>query len=672
MKVSRQRGGSGRAWRLLFVACLLVVGAVDAVLLQLGASYFSGGFNGVYIRRLPLVASFVVGSLAQDAWMILGVWAVLVPACGLLRLRPIQTFVASALAALAVPLLADFVRYQLHHVLGNLAGFGSLWALAGPDLPSALAEAVSYLPPASAPLLALVLVVPALIAVAPRLERHVRREVFTPPRPKRLWGGFLLCGLAGLLALQVPGAPAERVQFGLRAKPSGMALASLGNRLTDWDRDGFGSFSSLRDPDPFDASISPLALDLPGNGIDENGMGGDHPAGFEAPHPVPLATTRNGSRRDVLLVFLESFRGDLLGRRFQGREVTPFLNRLAREGAHSEHAYAHTPATAASRAQLFSGRLVTRAGQPTLIDDFADAGYFVAYFSGQNELYGNSEAVLGLERADRFYDARQDQDRRTSRSTSPVGLQVSWKTLLARVRSFLDADAPAQPLFLYVNVVDTHFPYHHRELDRIFEIDPLEQMEIRADRAERVWETYLDAAANVDRAVEQLVTAWWERRGRAGVILVTGDHGQAIYDDDGYLGHGRSLHDAQARVPFIVWGLGGEWPEPLGLADVRGLLWRQLADPAARPPARFVPDPERLLFGFGSSLDRPRLIGLRSLASAVLYDLEGGRLELLGPDGEPATVSPEERRARFDSLIWSWEALRLENPTPSRPEDTDP
>lgn len=156
------------------------------------------------------------------------------------------------------------------------------------------------------------------------------------------------------------------------------------------------------------------------------------------------------------------------------------------------------------------------------------------------------------------------------------------------------------------------------------------------------------------------------------MILVTGDHGQAIYDDDGYLGHGRSLHDAQARVPFIVWGLGGEWPEPLGLADVRGLLWRQLADPAARPPARFVPDPERLLFGFGSSLDRPRLIGLRSLASAVLYDLEGGRLELLGPDGEPATVSPEERRARFDSLIWSWEALRLENPTPSRPEDTDP
>lgn len=670
MNGSRPLGG--RAWLLLFVVCLLVVGAVDAVLLQLGASYFSGGFNGVYIRRLPLVASFALGSLAQDAWMILGLWAVLVPLCRVLRLRPIQTFGLSGLVALAVPLLADFIRYQLHHVLGNLAGFGSLWALAGPDLPSAVSEAVSYLPPATAPLLGLVLVVPALLAAAPRLERRLRAESFTPPRARRLWTGFLLFGVAGLLALQVPGASAGRVQFGLRAKPSGVALASLGNRLTDWDRDGFGRFSSLRDPDPFDGAISPLALDLPGNGVDENGMGGDHPAGFAPPHPVPLATARNDSGRDVLLVFLESFRADLLGRRFQGREVTPFLNRLAREGAHSEHAYAHTPATAASRAQLFSGRLVTQAGETTLIDDFADQGYFVAYFSGQNELYGNSEAVLGLGRADLFYDARQDQDRRTSRSNSPIGLQVSWKTLLERVRGFLDSDDPAQPLFLYVNIVDTHFPYHHREIDRILEIEPLEQMEIRADRAERVWETYLNTAANVDRAIEQLVTDWWERRGRDGVILVTGDHGQSIYDDEGYLGHGRSLRDAQARVPFIVWGLGGEWPEPLGLTDVRGLLGRYLSDPGAKPPARFVPDPERLVFGFGPRLDRPRLIGLRSLEDAVLYDLEDDRLAILGPDEEPVPVPPAEQRARFDSLIWSWEALRLENPTPSRPEEADP
>ena len=55
----------------------------------------------------------------------------------------------------------------------------------------------------------------------------------------------------------------------------------------------------------------------------------------------------------------------------------------------------------------------------------------------------------------------------------------------------------------------------------------------------------LNAAANVDRAVEALVRRWWEKVGRDDcAILVSADHGQSIYDS-GFLGHGQSVNQTQ-------------------------------------------------------------------------------------------------------------------------------
>ena len=153
--------------------------------------------------------------------------------------------------------------------------------------------------------------------------------------------------------------------------------------------------------------------------VDENGMAGDHPSDFE-----PIGATAHvaiqGSRRpQVLVVFLESFRSDLIGARLNGREVTPFLNRLARDGVSSAHAFVHTPGTAGSRGQFFGGRLISYPGQSPLIDDFKSLGYTVEHFSGQDDSYGGSESLMGVDRADVFYDARRDVDKRISRSPSP-------------------------------------------------------------------------------------------------------------------------------------------------------------------------------------------------------------------------------------------------------------
>jgi hypothetical protein len=50
--------------------------------------------------------------------------------------------------------------------------------------------------------------------------------------------------------------------------------------MSDVDGDGYGVLSAPQDPAPFTKSIHPYALEIPGNGVDEDGVAGDLPADF--------------------------------------------------------------------------------------------------------------------------------------------------------------------------------------------------------------------------------------------------------------------------------------------------------------------------------------------------------------------------------------------------------
>ena len=61
----------------------------------------------------------------------------------------------------------------------------------------------------------------------------------------------------------------------MEKKTSYRLISSGLDKLSDIDSDGFGSFSYPKDKAVFNAAIYPGALDIPGNGIDEDGFLGD-------------------------------------------------------------------------------------------------------------------------------------------------------------------------------------------------------------------------------------------------------------------------------------------------------------------------------------------------------------------------------------------------------------
>lgn len=660
-----------RAWTILFAVLVVCITLAEAGLLELGAMFFTGGFNYPHVDTPIGVAGFFLGSLTADAFLVFAVWMVAVPLFRRLFVSPVSSFVAVASLSLAIPAMFDLLRYRLFAVLGRGVSLDNLFEL-GAGSASMMATEVSLQLRGALSFFLLALIALLLVAwashKASRVWPHASQALEPAPRFSVLAMGCALAGLASSLVFVFPGNIPAQILTGLRAKPAGLLVIEAVQFTTDVDRDGHGLLSRPGDNAPFDNSIHPFALDLPSNQIDENGIGGDHPRGFVPVHLPPIpASEVVGPARPLLVIFLESFRTDLLGDFYNGKEITPFLNRLGREGASSQQAFANTPSTVPSRAQLFRGDIEWQREESSWVDDFQSRGYHVAHFSGQDDSLNGSGGYMGTDRSDTFYDARGDIAKRTSRTANAMSLQVSWKTVLKRVEDFLTNYDARTPLFLYVNIVDTHFPYHHDEIDDLLEITPIARGEITRDRVEDVRATYANTAANVDLAIEKLVTTWWQYMGRDSGILITSDHGQSFYEN-GVLGHGQFLDNSHTRVPLILWGIGGDWPEPVSMADVRSLVRKNLSSTEAGP-ARFVPDPDRWIFQYAYSLDHPRRIQLRGLNRRVGYSFAAGETELSG-SLEDLRQSGEGdlafQRRMTDWLIRNWEAHQLRASDPER------
>jgi hypothetical protein len=384
------------------------------------------------------------------------------------------------------------------------------------------------------------------------------------------------------------------------------AISFLLEQATDFDRDGYSLFSWPIDGQPFDSSRHPYALDIPGDGIDQDGLAGDFRLEGTVPSgTVPAPPIIPGARKpNVILIVLESTRADAIGRRVGGRAVTPVLDALAAQGSVAPRAYSHVGFTTNSLQSLFSGMLAPRDDRQSLVRDFLANGYEVATFSGQAEDFGDTANLVGLRRGRTFVDGTQLKDERSGAFAAQGSVNIDGKILLREFdRRFGRPEAWARPAFIYVNFQSAHFPYFNPGMDQVLPGAPIARSEIAIGNRERVAQTYWNAVAYNDRLIGALI----DRLRRLGVlehsiVVVTADHGESLFDD-GFLGHGHMLNDQQTRIPFILNRPGIAIPPVIGLDDMRSLILR--AAGAAVPPP-----PGRPIFQFLGSLDRPGAIGL--------------------------------------------------------------
>jgi hypothetical protein len=644
-----------RVWVTATAGAALAITTIDAFLLQQKKSFFTGGFlSATHASGFAEGAGFVATSLIVDASIAGLLAAMILWLTSRLRLRPEARLALVALGALVPLVIWDFVTYSLLGYLGDAFDLGLMFDLTGRSTGELFAVASSHLATPVALITAAGAVVLALVWALDRFGHGLPRARL------RAASGIALLGFAafviGLLTHGVASSASDVAEDGLRRKASGQVFTWLVSELTDFDRDGSGIGGRTSDPAPFNGAVYPYALDLPANGVDENGVGGDLPSGEPAYTENARPTAKWSHRPHVVLVVLESFRADAVGRMVNGRPVTPALDALAREGVASTRAFSHNGYTTQSRFHVFTGSLAAlREG--SIVDDFKAQGYQVAYFSGQDESFGGPSLGVGFDRAEVAYDARRDRDRRYSTYTTAGSLAVSHKTLTGRVEEFLENRDPARPLFLYVNFHDTHFPYHHRDMEPILSSRRVPQSEIAPGRRSEVQEMYYNAAANVDRALAATLSVATRALGEPPAVIVTSDHGESLFDE-GFLGHGYALNDMQTRIPLIVRGLPMRIAEPFGQVDLRDAIAAALSGGDGGMP-RVFDDPGKAVFQYLGNIHRPRQIAFTSLAGTLVYDFRDDQVRL--PDGSRARPEALSGNAagQFQRLVHFWERMML-------------
>jgi hypothetical protein len=647
-----------RRWVVISVAAAAAITIVDALLLQRRVGLFTGGFLAVDTLRGPAArAGFAAASLWSDLAVTAPLAAVALWACARRRLSRGPASLLAVTAALLPLLVADVVNYSLASYIGDALNLAMLFELSGRspmELFAVGAVAITIL-------LAAIAAVAALVGGAAWLaQRRSRRAPAreTPPLPRKaLFAAAAIVLLGSVLSVAIRAAAAP-VDNGLRRKPSGQAIGWVAMRLTDVDGDGYGWLTRPADPAPTDAGIFPYAIDRPGNGVDENGMGGDLPAGAAYVEPA-VSPPRAAGPRAVVRFALEGFRADLLGARYARKEITPVLNMLHGRGAAVPLAYSHNGYTAQSRRHLLGGTLAGLR-RDSLIDDFRAAGYEVAYFSGQDESFGGPALDAGFDRADVAFDARQARDRRYTTFQTPGSLAVPLGVVQERIGRFLASRSRTRPLFLYVSFHDTHFPYSHRAIQPLLSNVSLSQSAIVPGRAAALQAMYANTASNVDRAIGTVLSAVGRATGAAPAVIVTSDHGESLFDD-GLLGHGTALTDVQTRVPLVIANLPVTIEQPIGQSELRGVLLRAMSGgtPARpRPVVRTVA--EKAVFQYLGTFERPAQIALTRASGRTIVDIRTNRVRVPGSDAwlaPEALTAPD--RERWLEVVRAWERMRL-------------
>jgi arylsulfatase A-like enzyme len=294
----------------------------------------------------------------------------------------------------------------------------------------------------------------------------------------------------------------------------------------------------------------------------------------------------DSDRERIFFLLLDGFRNDYFGKKFNGKSVTPTLDRMAERGTYFPQYRVQSSWTKPSTASLFTGRYPHGHG---VLYGGGDRGRFLGHVLPgryttlaeriQEQGYRNFGAVMSSHISE-TYGFNQGFDVWLS---PREGYRGDFSTL-NQAFFWLLRENPKKA-FVYLHIKGPHQPFKlaylndsfWRRTDEYWEggvkpagrylfrttrvIDPIQSGKISLKSEEvRFLKHLYGAQVNVmDRYFVRPFRRTLNRLGltKNSMTIVTGDHGEELYDHGSYA-HGQTLYEESIHTPLLV-NPPGQW-----------------------------------------------------------------------------------------------------------------
>lgn len=397
------------------------------------------------------------------------------------------------------------------------------------------------------------------------------------------------------------------------------------------------------------------------------------------------------TRRNLILISIDTLRADRLGAYGYDRDTSPTLDALAARGVRFETVIAESSWTLPSHITLFTGLSPALHGVvspehklaesvPVLTEVLRERGFRTFAFTGGIYLAPN----FGFDRGFETYASAMHE------SGSEEMRPIAFRTALAYTQRRIAEFDPSERFFAFIHTYDVHCPYESpAEYTEMFDSRPasdqietrgncgnptFNEMQLSQGQAQFLSDRYDAGIRQADDHLGRFL-ARLEKRGvlEDTVVAVVSDHGEEFLEH-GQIGH-LTLHMEILRVPWIVAGPGIESrvvTEPVGLEDVMPTLLALLEIPS--PPTEGVSMLPAIRGERRSAPDRARFSELGvgpELRSAVLGDhhiIEGWNHRMLfdwraDPNEQIDLATTEaDRVAELRAVLMENAGLRSKSP----------